>query len=326
LMDNITLIAIAVALVIALGAVLWIRSRSGDRSLDDKSSNRMARSAASLGAALRGAWSSGVDESTWDEIEEALIASDLGVGVAKGIVGSLRSSRPETPAEARTELRAGLISQMQRSDRALHIEGTPAVVLVVGVNGTGKTTSIAKLAMRLKDEDRSVMLAAADTFRAAGGEQLRTWGDRVGVPVVAGQEGGDPASVAFDAISSATAKGIEIVLLDTAGRLHGKKNLMAELVKIHKVASREATVSETLLVLDATAGQNGIVQVKEFADTVPITGIILTKLDGTAKGGIVVAVEDQLDVPVKFVGLGEGLSHLEPFDPVSFVDALLEES
>jgi fused signal recognition particle receptor len=201
------------------------------------------------------------------------------------------------------------------------------VILVVGVNGTGKTTTIAKLAGRLEEAGKTVVLAAADTFRAAAGAQLQTWGDRLGVDVVAGQEGGDPASVAYDAIGAARARGVDVVIVDTAGRLHAKKNLMAELGKIHRVAAGErGRVDEVLLVLDATGGQNGLTQVREFASAVPVTGVVLTKLDGTAKGGIVVAVERQLGVPVKFVGVGEGIADLAPFDPDIFVADLLEQS
>ncbi|HEY4606107.1 MAG TPA: signal recognition particle-docking protein FtsY, partial [Acidimicrobiia bacterium] len=209
--------------------------------------------------------------------------------------------------------------------RELHLVGDPSVILVVGVNGTGKTTTIAKLAARLEGEGKKVILAAADTFRAAAGAQLQTWGDRLGVDVVGGQEGGDPASVAFDAISSARAKGADVVIVDTAGRLHAKKNLMAEMSKIHRVAAgTRGAVDEVLLVLDATAGQNGITQVREFSEAVPVSGIVLTKLDGTAKGGIVIAIERQLGVPVKLVGVGEGIDDLVPFDPDRFVDELLE--
>jgi fused signal recognition particle receptor len=201
------------------------------------------------------------------------------------------------------------------------------VILVVGVNGTGKTTTIAKLAARLQGEGKAVILAAGDTFRAAATEQLETWGERLELSVVKGQEGGDPASVAFDAIASATAKGADVVIVDTAGRLQAKKNLMAELGKIHKVASGDrGAVDEVLLVLDATGGQNGVTQVREFTAAVPVTGIVLTKLDGTAKGGIVIAVERELGVPVKLVGLGEGIDDLVPFDPDGFVAELLEQS
>jgi fused signal recognition particle receptor len=223
-------------------------------------------------------------------------------------------------------LRSALLEQLAGRDRALVLAGSPAIILVIGVNGTGKTTTIAKLAHRLTVDGQLVVLGAADTFRAAASEQLLTWGDRVGVAVVSGQEAGDPAAVAHDAIASAAAKGADAVIIDTAGRLHGKTNLMAELAKIHRVAEREGTVSETLLVLDATAGQNGLAQVRVFAEAVPVTGIVLTKLDGTAKGGIVIAIESELGIPVKLVGLGESIEDLDPFEPGSFVDALLEDS
>jgi fused signal recognition particle receptor len=252
-----------------------------------------------------------------------LIAADVGASAANEIVGRVRELKPESVAAANDALAATLKGELAGKDRSLHLEGSPAVMVVVGVNGTGKTTSIAKLAKRLLDGGRTVTLGAADTFRAAAAEQLTTWGDRLGVQVVRGQEGGDPASVAYDAVESARAKGVDVVIVDTAGRLHGKKNLMSELQKIHRVAGGDA-VSEVLLVLDATAGQNGIAQVIEFTKAVPLSGIVLTKLDGTARGGIVIAIERTLAVPVKFVGTGEGLGDLAPFDPDSFVDALLE--
>jgi fused signal recognition particle receptor len=258
-------------------------------------------------------------------IEEALLGADVGVDATAGIISGLRAARPLTASEAIGALRSGLIAELSGKDRGLALEGNPAIILVVGVNGTGKTTTIAKLAKRLSDAGKNVVLGAADTFRAAAGEQLRAWGARVGVPVVTGQQGGDPASVAFDTLESARAKEADIVIVDTAGRLHGKKNLMAELTKIHRVSGGDR-VGEVLLVLDATLGQNGLAQAREFSVAVPITGIVLTKLDGTAKGGIVMAVERYLGVPVKFVGLGEGLDDLEPFDPVNFVDSLLEGS
>jgi fused signal recognition particle receptor len=211
-------------------------------------------------------------------------------------------------------------------DRSLHERDKPSVWLVIGVNGTGKTTTVAKLAKHLVDDGKTVILGAADTYRAAAAEQLQLWGDRVHADVVTGQVGGDPASVAFDTIASARAKEVDVVIIDTAGRLHAKKNLMAELHKIHRVAAGDGQVDEVLLVLDATAGQNGLTQVREFAETVPLTGIVLTKLDGTARGGIVIAVEKDLGVPVKLIGLGEGLDDLAPFDPDIFVTSLLEES
>ena len=238
----------------------------------------------------------------------------------------VRSTKPVSADEARAALSSQLRGELGSGERTLATRSQPSVWLVVGVNGTGKTTTVAKLAKRLKDEGKTVILGSADTYRAAAGEQLQTWGDRVEVEVVGGQVGGDPASVVFDTLASARAKRIDVVIIDTAGRLHGKKNLMAELGKIHRVAAGGEGVDEVLLVLDATAGQNGLVQVREFAETVPVTGIILTKLDGTARGGIIIAVEKELGVPVKLIGVGEGLDDLVEFDPDVFVDALLEES
>jgi fused signal recognition particle receptor len=280
-----------------------------------------------LGAALRRAWGEGLDESTWNELEEALLAADVGVEATSSVVAGVKAANPETPVDARLELARQLRATLGDGDRDMHLEGSPAVILVVGVNGTGKTTTIAKLAERLKGEHKSVILAAGDTFRAGAAAQLETWGDRLGLVVVSGESGGDPASVAFDAIGAARARGTDVVIVDTAGRLHGKKNLMSELGKIHKVAAGDrGQVDEVLLVLDATSGQNGVTQVREFTAAVPVTGIVLTKLDGTAKGGIVIAVERELGVPVKFVGLGEGIDDLVPFDPDEFVADLLEQA
>jgi fused signal recognition particle receptor len=260
-------------------------------------------------------------------LEEALLAADVGMEATSSVVAGVKESRPGTPDEAREVLARQIRAEFGDKDRDLHLESTPSVILVVGVNGTGKTTTIAKLSGRLKQAGKSVVIAAADTFRAAAGAQLQTWGDRLGVDVVTGQEGGDPASVAYDAIGAARARGADVVIIDTAGRLHAKTNLMAELGKIHRVAAGEKDiVDEVLLVLDATGGQNGLTQVREFAAAVPVTGIVLTKLDGTAKGGIVVAVEHLLGVPVKLVGVGEGIADLVPFDPDSFVADLLEQS
>jgi fused signal recognition particle receptor len=276
---------------------------------------------------LRRAWGGGVDDNTWVELEEALLEADVGLEATTSVVAGVKAAKPDTVDEAKEALAARLRAELGEKDRELHFEGTPAVVLVVGVNGTGKTTTIAKLAARLVGSGASVVLAAGDTFRAAAGAQLQTWGERLGVPVVSGQEGGDPAAVAFDAIGSARARGTDVVIVDTAGRLHAKKNLMAELGKIHRVASGDrGQVDEVLLVLDATGGQNGVTQVREFASAVPLSGVVLTKLDGTAKGGIVIAIERQLGVPIKFVGLGEGIDDLVPFDPDLFVAELLEQS
>ncbi|HEY6629436.1 MAG TPA: signal recognition particle-docking protein FtsY [Acidimicrobiia bacterium] len=281
----------------------------------------------SLGSSLRRVFrSGGVSEQTWADLEEAMLAADVGVDATTAVVRGVRSAHPETADEAREQVARQLRIELGDKPRDLALAGKPAVILVVGVNGTGKTTTIAKIAARLKDEGKKVILAAADTFRAAAGAQLQTWGDRLGVDVVGGQEGGDPASVAYDAISSARAKGADVVIIDTAGRLHAKKNLMAEMSKIYRVAAGDqGTLDEVLLVLDATAGQNGIAQVREFSEAVPVSGLVLTKLDGTARGGIVIAIERELGVPVKLVGVGEGLRDMVPFDPDSFVKDLMED-
>lgn len=314
------IIVAAVVVFLIVGVLAW--QRSSTRPVEDITpAAPPIRSA--LGSAIRRALASGLDEGTWEEIESALLAADVGVEATTDIVSSVRQSRPEGVDEARAAIRNALRAELVEADRSLMLTGTPASIVVVGVNGTGKTTTIAKLAKRFQDSDKKVTLGAADTFRAAAGEQLQTWGDRVGSQVVRGQEGGDPASVAYDTLESARAKGMDVVIIDTAGRLHGKKNLMAELQKIYRVAGGDE-VSEVLLVLDATAGQNGLAQVREFANAIPISGIVLTKLDGTAKGGIVVAIERTLDVPVKLVGTGESLDDLFVFDPDAFVDSLME--
>ncbi|MBW3666857.1 MAG: signal recognition particle-docking protein FtsY, partial [Actinobacteria bacterium] len=252
-----------------------------------------------------------------------LLGADVGVATTRRIIEKLQSERPADFEEARALLADELIAEMAGRDRQLHLDGAPASVLVVGVNGTGKTTTIAKLAKRLMDQGRTVVLAAADTFRAAAGEQLATWGERVGAQVVRGQQGGDPAAVAYDAVSSARSRGADVVVIDSAGRLHSRKDLMAELAKIHRVAGGEQGMDEVLLVIDATSGQNVLAQVSVFTAAVPVSGLVLTKLDGTARGGIVIAVEKDLDVPVKLVGVGEGLDDLVAFDPRTFVDSLL---
>jgi fused signal recognition particle receptor len=287
---------------------------------------RLVRSGA-MGRGIVGLLSRGtVDDQTWEEIEDSLIAADLGVGVAAEVVDHLRSAMARDPsASPRDLLRTELLALVDPdSDRSLATEapGRPAVVLVVGVNGTGKTTTTGKLARVLVAEDRDVVLGAADTFRAAAAEQLQTWGDRVGVPVVRGPEGSDPASVAFEAVSAAISAECDVLVVDTAGRLHTKAGLMDELGKVKRVIEKQVPVDEVLLVLDATTGQNGLTQARVFAEVVDVTGVVLTKLDGTAKGGIVVSVQRELGVPVKLVGLGEGPDDLAPFDPEVFVDAL----
>jgi fused signal recognition particle receptor len=272
-----------------------------------------------------------IDEDAWEEFEETLITSDLGVAPTTELVESLRSKlRVEgisEPGKARAILRAELIKLVDPTmDRSLNAvrNDQPAVVMVVGVNGTGKTTTVGKLARVFVAEDKDVLLGAADTFRAAAADQLETWGSRVGVPTVRGAEGADPASVAFEAVKAGIEQEVDVVLIDTAGRLHTKVGLMDELGKVKRVIERQAPVGEVLLVLDATTGQNGLIQARIFAEVVDVTGIVLTKLDGSAKGGIVVQVQRELGVPVKLVGLGEGADDLAPFDAEVFVDALLE--
>jgi fused signal recognition particle receptor len=298
---------------------------------------RLARSGA-LGSRLLAVLSRDhLSEADWEEIEETLLLADVGVAATTELMAELRARvrvlGSRDPASVRAVLRELLLAQVGPDlDRSLHLEQSldpdgrphPATVLVVGVNGTGKTTTIGKLARLLVAEDHDVLLGAADTFRAAAADQLETWGARVGVPVVrADREGADPASVAFEAVRAGQEAGADVVVVDTAGRLQNKADLMDELGKIKRVISRRAPGSEVLLVLDATTGQNGMRQAQVFAAVVDVTGLVLTKLDGTAKGGIVVSVQRELGVPVKLVGIGEGPDDLAPFDPASFVDAIL---
>jgi fused signal recognition particle receptor len=295
---------------------------------------RLARSQSALGGVLLTLLSRDrLDDETWEEIEETLITADMGVTPARQLVEELRTevkvAGTRDTQEVRTLLRDQLLAQVGVDmDRSLHTDphgDRPAVVLVVGVNGTGKTSACGKLARALIGDGRTVLLGAADTFRAAAVDQLQTWAERVGAQLVrSDREGADPASVAFDAVNQGIERGIDVVIVDTAGRLHTKAGLMDELGKIKRVISRHATVDEVLLVLDATTGQNGLRQARVFAEVVDVTGIILTKLDGTAKGGIVVAVQRELGVPVKLVGLGEGLDDLAPFEPEAFVDAIID--
>ncbi|GAA0604425.1 signal recognition particle-docking protein FtsY [Streptomyces crystallinus] len=293
---------------------------------------RLARSQNSLGKGLLTLLSrDNLDEDTWEEIEDTLLTADVGVAPTQELVERLRERvrvlGTRTPAELRTLLREELVAILGPDfDRTVKTEGgaeTPGVVMVVGVNGTGKTTTTGKLARVLVADGKSVVLGAADTFRAAAADQLQTWGERVGARTVRGPEGGDPASIAFDAVKEGIAQGADVVLIDTAGRLHTKTGLMDELGKVKRVVEKHGPLDEVLLVLDATTGQNGLVQARVFAEVVDITGIVLTKLDGTAKGGIVIAVQRELGVPVKLVGLGEGADDLAPFEPGAFVDALI---
>lgn len=292
---------------------------------------RLARSEGLLGRGLLALLARDVlDDEVWDEVEATLLSADVGVAATTALVEALRTRvrvlGTRGPQELRGLLREELLTAtgaMDRSLRTLPHDDRPAVLLVVGVNGTGKTTTCGKIARLLVAEDRSVLLGAADTFRAAAVDQLATWGERVGAHTVRGPEGADPASVAFDAVRVGIQQRVDTVLIDTAGRLHTKAGLMDELGKVKRVVEKHGPVDEVLLVLDATTGQNGIVQARVFAEVVEITGIVLTKLDGTAKGGIVVAVQRELGVPVKLIGLGEGPDDLAPFEPEAFVDALI---
>ena len=291
------------------------------------SQNALARGLADLLSVDR------LDEATWDDFETTLISSDLGVGPTTELVAALRRRLAldgvADAARAKAVLREEMIALADPAlDRTLRVTGDddhPGVVLVVGVNGTGKTTTVGKLARVLVAEGRTVLLGAADTFRAAAADQLQTWGERVGVQTVRGAEGADPASVAYTAVKDGVDSGVGTVIIDTAGRLHTKTGLMDELGKVKRVIEKLAPVTEVLLVLDATTGQNGLVQARIFAEVVDVTGIVLTKLDGSAKGGIVVQVQRELGVPVKLIGLGEGADDLAPFDPAQFVDGLLGE-
>ena len=269
-----------------------------------------------------------LDDDFFDNLEESLILADVGVNIAAESVNSLRNAvfsyDMKDPEQVKAELRKILLQKLSVGDAALDTAKSPTVILVIGVNGVGKTTSIGKLAARLKGEGKKVLLCAGDTFRAAAADQLEIWANRAGVPIVRQHEGADPGAVLFDALQAAKARDVDVVLCDTAGRLHNKQNLMNELAKLRKIIDRELPEAgrETLLVLDATTGQNGLIQARSFKETAGLTGIVLTKLDGTAKGGIVIAIARELGVPVKFVGVGEGIDDLKPFDPEEFVNDL----
>ena len=274
-----------------------------------------------------------IDQSTWDDLEEAMLRADLGVKVTTALLDGLRARVKDReitePAALIDALRHDMASRLASAQRGLNFDpslGTPNIWLMVGVNGAGKTTSVAKIAAQQIALGRTVLMAAGDTFRAAAGEQLETWATRTGAAIVRGAEGADPSSVVFDGVQSAAARGIQLVLADTAGRLQTNTNLMDELRKVRRVAEKAAgVVTEVLLVIDATTGQNGLVQARQFADATQVTGVVLTKLDGSAKGGIVFAIETELGIPIKLVGLGETVAYLTPFDPHEFVAALFDE-
>ena len=271
-----------------------------------------------------------VDEDFLDELEEILITSDVGVGAAEEIIDDLREKIKGDRLQTREDTMAALreiISGMIGEGEPLHLDTKPSVILVIGVNGAGKTTSVGKIAARLRSEGKKVVVAAADTFRAAAIDQLAVWCDRAGVDLIKQSEGSDPAAVVFDAANYARVKGADVLIIDTAGRLHNKKNLMNELAKINRVIDRElpGVSRENLLVLDATTGQNAIIQAKEFGEAADITGLVLNKLDGTAKGGIVLSIRRELGLPVKFIGVGEKIDDMQPFDSAEFIDALFAE-
>ena len=295
----------------------------------EKIKQGLTRTKESIGHSFDQLFAGELNDDFYDELEETLILSDMGVDTALEVSETLRrrckEEKVKTAAEAREVLKAILTELLSVGEPGLDLTRKPAVCLFIGVNGVGKTTTIGKLAASLRGEGKRVLLAAGDTFRAAAADQLTIWSERAGVDIVRQTEGADPAAVVFDALSAAKARGSDAVLVDTAGRLHNKQNLMNELGKISRVIDRECPDSsrETLLVLDATTGQNGLIQARQFKESAGLTGVVLTKLDGTAKGGIVVAIAKELGVPVKYVGVGEGVDDLMPFDPAAFVEALI---
>lgn len=293
-----------------------------------KISEGLKKTRDSLGQLFDGVFSGGsVDDELFDDLEEALVLGDTGAATAGAICAELRrrvKKEGVTDPERVREMLAEVIAEMLRGGQELNLESKPAIIMVIGVNGAGKTTTIGKLAKRFEDEGKKVVVAAADTFRAAAIEQLEVWAKRSGAEIIKHSEGSDPAAVVFDAISAAKARGADVVICDTAGRLHNKKNLMDELNKIFRVITREYEEAEvrTLLVIDATTGQNGLQQAKEFSEVTDVTGIVLTKLDGTAKGGIAMAIRSELGLPVRYIGVGEGLDDMQPFDAKEYIEAI----
>ena len=316
-----------VLLVAVLAAVLGLAARrrsKARRPVRQQSGTTMGSALSKVRERLESVWSrASGSASAWEEMEEELIAADMGVKAARRIVEVVRDTGLSGADEIRPVVRAELNRILAGYDRDLHLTGTPSIVILVGVNGAGKTTTVAKLASRLLAAGRQPLIGGADTFRPAADTQLGVWTDRLSIPLVSGARGADPASVAYDALQAARARGADVLIVDTAGRLHTSHNLMEELAKVVRVLGRDGDrVSEVLLVMDATTGQSGLAQARRFSE-VGVTGVILTKLDGTAKGGVVLAIEDELSLPVKFVGVGEGSDDLLPFDGPAFVDALL---
>jgi fused signal recognition particle receptor len=337
------LVVAAVFVVLAGVAFFFVRRGEGERAAPPAPApppmvvapprpslrDRLARSRRFLADRLSDALGGGPEEDVWDDVEAALIQADVGVDVATRITEDLKEKAQDRKVREPEELKRLLADELvelfdNTRERTLSLSPDgPTVWLIVGVNGTGKTTTIGKLAYDLRERERSVAMAASDTFRAAADEQLEVWADRTGAHLVKHQQGADPGAVAFDAYRFAKARAIDVLLVDTAGRLHTKKPLMEELGKIRRVIEKEGSVQESLLIIDATAGQNGLAQAREFAAAAGVSGVVLTKLDGTAKGGIVLTIEETLGIPIKLIGIGESVEDLEPFDPKTFVDALL---
>ncbi|HEX9977590.1 MAG TPA: signal recognition particle-docking protein FtsY [Acidimicrobiia bacterium] len=321
-----TVVVVIAVVAVAFGAVTVLRLRSR-RVAPAPQAGAGPSTRPTLTSRIALVMRRSIDETFWSDLEDALVSVDMGVATTTKVVDRVRASWPADPAAAKAILRRELVAVFGDRDRSLQLGDSPAVLVVVGVNGSGKTTSIAKIAAMLGREGHRVLIGAADTFRAAAAEQIQEWGARLGVDVIAGQEGADPASVAFDAVAAARARGKDVVVIDTAGRLHSRQNLMDELGKVVRVLSRPpGRVAEVLLVLDGTAGQNGIAQARAFTAAVGVTGVVLSKLDGTARGGMAVVVEEELGIPVKLIGVGESADDLLHFSPEAFVDSLLEGS
>jgi len=332
--DGLTIALILVGVLVVLGLGVYFLRRPGAESTADvlgraappvSLAARLSKTRNALSDRLGGLLGRPLDEDYWASLEDILISADVGPSTSARIVEEVRASKPEDGDEARSALRQRLVAGFEGADRALRATTDPSIILVVGVNGTGKTTSIAKLGRLLQSQGSTVVLGAADTFRAAAIDQLGMWADRIDAEFVGAEPGADPASVAFRAVERARAIDADIVIVDTAGRLHNNKNLMEQLAKVTRVLDREAGgIDNVMLVVDATTGQNGVAQAEAFVAVAPVNGIILTKMDGTARGGVVAAIEHETGVPVRFIGVGEGMDDLIPFDPPAFVDALLE--
>ena len=337
------IIGILVVLVVAAGTILYLRGRETGTSRRSSPTvrtpprtrtrvepppsglrDRLSKSRSAIGGSLGSLFRTDSDLERWERLEDTLILADVGPTTAAAVVERVQAMKPVDETQLRSALTSVLIDTFDKGDRTLNIDGSPGTVIVVGVNGAGKTTTIAKLASDLVADGLSVVLGAADTFRAAADSQIKVWGDRLGVDVVTGPQGSDPASVAFSTVGAARKANVNVAIIDTAGRLHAHTNLMDELSKIARVVAREAGgISEVLLVLDGSTGQNGIAQAKAFTEAVGVTGAVVTKLDGTAKGGAALAVEHELGIPIKYIGVGEGMDDLIPFDPAEFVEALI---